>query len=96
MQYFQQVVTLASGSRVQVGAFRRPYADDYRADELYSLLSHRWEWTPDLHFILTGRQDGDVVEVTEDDIRQFLAAKAPGDDIDDILAVAPLPQTGRE
>jgi hypothetical protein len=95
MQYFQQVIRRASGARAQVGAFRRPYPDDYRADQEYSLLSHRWEWTPDLHFILTGRQDGDVVEVTEDVIRDFLTAKAPADDIDSVLAAAPLPQTGR-
>jgi hypothetical protein len=95
MQYFQQVVRLASGSRAQVGAFRRPYPDNYRGDEVYSLLAHRWEWTPDLHFILTGRQDGDVVEVSEDVIREFLAAKAPSDDIDGVLATLPLPPTGR-
>lgn len=48
MQYFQQVVRLGSGARAQVGVFRRPYPDDYRADEVYSLLSHAWEWAAQL------------------------------------------------
>ena len=95
MQYFQRVVFLRTGSTTQVGAFRRPVPDDFRADEVYSLLSKTWEWTPDLRSIETGRKDGDLVEVTEEVIREFLGSKLPDADIDAILAVPPMSQTSR-
>jgi hypothetical protein len=89
MKYFQRT-DIGSDIPTRWGVFRRSIQGEWQSDEKYNLRSRSWERTLDLQHILSGRRDGDVVEVSEADIRAFLATKMPSEEVEGVLAASPL------
>lgn len=90
MRYFQRLRRHPDGTVTRSGAFRRPYDDEPRADQVFHAVTRTWVSGTDVHDAQLGYRDGEFREVSEPEIRDFFAARFPEEDTNLILA-APLP-----
>jgi hypothetical protein len=86
MQYFQRIRRWGSGRPRRSGVYRRPDSQDIARDEKFSFRSTSWLLTRDISGVLHGYQDGDIVEVSEVEIRAYLAETHPELDADEVLS----------
>lgn len=93
MRYFQQVLRNQDGTETLSGAFRRPYDDKPRADQLFHATTRAWTLDTQVHDAQLGYRDSEFREVPEAEIRLFLATWFPGEDADRILAAPPPPRS---
>lgn len=94
MRYFQAILRKADGTVRRSGAYRQPHDDDPSADQMFNAMTHTWVATSHVRDAEFGYRDGEFAEVTEGEIRQFLAARFPDLDADRILA-EPAPARAR-
>jgi len=86
MRYFQAVLRNPDGTVTRSGAYRRPWEDDPRGDQLFNAISRTWVANSHVHDASLGYRDEEFVEATDDEIRQFLVTRFPDLDAERILA----------
>jgi hypothetical protein len=93
MRYFQQVLRNQDGTETLSGAFRRPHDENPRADQLFHARTRTWTLDTHVHDAQLGYRDAEFREVSEAEIRLFLATRFPEEDADRILAAPPPPRS---